>query len=68
MPTVLTLQQFCVECAQEQSFVQPECVEGHASDCPEWMCPDCGSAVLRVATHDVPRAGRRPTPVLLRSA
>lgn len=67
MPTVLTVVQYCAECTQERSFVQPECLDEHANDCPEWMCLDCGAAVLRVVTHDVPALRPLPRP-LLRSA
>jgi hypothetical protein len=30
-------------------FVQPPCADGHTDDggeCPEWICADCGAAVV----------------------
>jgi hypothetical protein len=30
-------------------FVQPPCADGHTEDggeCPEWICLDCGAALL----------------------
>ena len=39
----------CPTCDDITSFVQPPCVDGHTDDggeCPEWICADCGTAVL----------------------
>ncbi len=39
----------CVLCGQETLFEQPPCADGHTEDggeCPEWVCTDCGSALL----------------------
>jgi len=39
----------CPTCDDITSFVQPPCVDGHTDDggeCPEWICVDCGTAVL----------------------
>jgi len=45
MPTA-TIVRFCITCRGDVSFEQlPECLDGHA-DCPEWVCVECGDAVL----------------------
>jgi hypothetical protein len=39
----------CPTCGEDQDFVQPPCVDGHTADggeCPEWICADCGTAVV----------------------
>ena len=39
----------CPTCDDVTYFVQPPCVDGHVDDggeCPEWICADCGTAVL----------------------
>ena len=39
----------CPPCGEIREFVQPPCAEGHTEDggeCPEWICVDCGSALL----------------------
>ena len=39
----------CPDCGDVREFVQPPCADGHAEDggeCPEWVCADCGAAVL----------------------
>ncbi len=37
---------FCVSCAADASFEQPECVDEHGVDCPEWVCVACGDAFV----------------------
>ncbi len=37
---------FCSTCADDRTFEQPMCVEGHGGDCPEWCCLECGSALF----------------------
>jgi hypothetical protein len=37
---------FCSICQDEAVFDQPECVDGHGPDCPEWVCVQCGDAFL----------------------
>ena len=37
---------FCTTCRGDVSFEQPECADGHGSDCPEWVCLECGDALL----------------------
>ena len=37
---------WCAICGAEQPFEQPECADGHGSDCPEWVCSACGDALL----------------------
>jgi hypothetical protein len=39
----------CPPCGEIREFVQPPCADGHTDDggeCPEWICVDCGSAVV----------------------
>ena len=48
----------CPTCDDITSFVQPPCVDGHTDDggeCPEWICVDCGTAVV---AGDVPAIAR----------
>lgn len=37
---------YCPECADFGTFEQPPCVDGHGTDCPEWLCLICGMALL----------------------
>lgn len=49
-----TTLRFCVTCAADESFEQPECVDDHGVDCPEWVCVECGDAfVVGFADVDV---------------
>ncbi len=44
----------CPPCGEIREFVQPPCADGHTEDgglCPEWICVDCGTAVV---TGDAP--------------
>lgn len=43
MPTTV---RHCPGCTAEREFVQPPCADGHGSECPEWMCVECGTALL----------------------
>ena len=39
----------CPDCGEDRDFVQPPCTDGHTGDggvCPEWICADCGAAVI----------------------
>ncbi|MCZ2859853.1 hypothetical protein [Blastococcus sp. VKM Ac-2987] len=39
----------CPSCGDDRDFVQPPCIDGHTDDggeCPEWVCADCGSALV----------------------
>jgi hypothetical protein len=47
---------YCAVCGDEALFEQPPCVDGHDSDCPDWVCVACGSAVFGGA---LPVAERR---------
>ena len=38
--------QWCSTCRAEVLFEQPDCAEEHGADCPEWVCVQCGDAVL----------------------
>jgi hypothetical protein len=44
--TVTGIQSYCAECDREQQFEQPECVDDHGGDCPDWACVVCGSAIV----------------------
>lgn len=46
MGLAIVTTQWCVACATDQAFEQPPCPDGHGADCPEWLCLDCGSAVV----------------------
>jgi hypothetical protein len=35
----------CPVCQEERVVEQPPCPDEHAV-CPEWMCTDCGAALL----------------------
>jgi hypothetical protein len=37
---------YCPECQAEQLFEQPECVDDHGTDCPDWACVVCGFAIF----------------------
>ena len=37
---------FCATCRGDVSFEQPDCLEAHDEDCPEWVCVVCGEAVF----------------------
>jgi hypothetical protein len=37
---------YCPDCGRDAEFERPPCQDGHAGDCPEWCCVDCGSAVV----------------------
>lgn len=41
-----TTLRFCVTCAADASFEQPECIDEHGVDCPEWVCVQCGDALV----------------------
>jgi hypothetical protein len=46
----------CPACDDVTVFEQPPCGDGHTDDggeCPEWICADCGTAVV---VGDVPAA------------
>jgi hypothetical protein len=50
VPTVARLKLHCDVCAQLRPFELPPCVEGHGTDCPDWACTGCGSAVFLAPT------------------
>ena len=50
----------CPTCGADTDFEQPPCVDGHTDDggeCPEWVCTDCGTALVSGASPRVERAG-----------
>lgn len=36
----------CPTCQQLRAFEQPPCIDEHGGECPEWLCIDCGFALL----------------------
>ncbi|MGI8698143.1 MAG: hypothetical protein ACR2J0_03215 [Mycobacteriales bacterium] len=40
------LMRHCAICSDERRFEQPPCVDEHDLGCPEWVCVDCGAALL----------------------
>ena len=47
MPTAfVTIVRFCTTCRGDTAFEQPGCIDGHGVECPEWVCVECGDAVL----------------------
>jgi hypothetical protein len=36
----------CDTCLQVRIFEQPPCPDQHGSDCPEWVCASCRTAML----------------------
>jgi hypothetical protein len=43
---------YCTDCGRDTEFERPPCQDGHAGDCPEWCCVECGAAVLFGAVVD----------------
>ena len=37
---------YCGTCAAETVFERPLCTDGHGDLCAEWVCTDCGTAVI----------------------
>jgi hypothetical protein len=37
---------YCDACAAETVFERPWCTDGHGDLCAEWVCTDCGNAVI----------------------
>ncbi|MEP6464176.1 MAG: hypothetical protein ABJC62_12340 [Frankiaceae bacterium] len=37
---------YCSGCRDECAFERPPCADDHGGDCPEWICVECGFAVL----------------------
>ena len=35
----------CPGCRAERVVEQPPCLDGH-DDCPEWVCTECGTAIV----------------------
>lgn len=35
----------CFICGDERVVEQPPCLDGH-EECPEWVCVDCGTAIV----------------------
>ena len=43
---IVSIARFCTTCQADVAFEQPECLDEHGLDCPEWVCVECGNAVL----------------------
>lgn len=54
--TTTTVLRWCSTCRAEIGFEQPECLDGHGAECPEWACVQCGEAILIGWTEPVPAA------------
>lgn len=37
---------YCGTCAAETTYERPSCTDGHGDLCAEWVCTDCGTAVI----------------------
>jgi hypothetical protein len=46
MSTFAIVVRWCSTCQDEVTFEQPGCLDDHGLDCPEWVCVQCGDAVL----------------------
>lgn len=46
MTTYAALVRWCTTCEDDVAFEQPGCPDDHESDCPEWVCLQCGDALL----------------------
>ncbi len=44
----------CPECRDERPFEQPPCMDDHGADCPEWICVECGFAIMVGGVVDEP--------------
>jgi hypothetical protein len=54
--SIMTITSWCATCRAERFFERPECVDGHAVDCPEWACVECGEAIMMGFELADPRA------------
>ncbi len=46
LTATVTIVRFCNTCRGDVPFEQPGCLDAHDSDCPEWVCVECGEAVI----------------------
>lgn len=46
----------CTICSTERRFEQPPCADEHDPNCPEWVCVDCGAALLVGVLEAAPAA------------
>lgn len=60
MTTFASVVRWCSGCAADVAFEQPGCVDGHETDCPEWVCVECGEAFLIGFTLPDPRLPAPP--------
>jgi hypothetical protein len=63
VPTLVTALMHCTSCDGERAFEQPDCVDGHGGDCPDWVCAECGAgvvtAVIATTSRESPATLRR---------
>ncbi|MDQ1620881.1 MAG: hypothetical protein QOE19_3450 [Actinomycetota bacterium] len=43
---IMTITSWCATCRDEVAFENPECLDEHGADCPEWACVECGEAIM----------------------
>ena len=46
LTAAVTVVRFCTTCDGEVPFEQPACLDGHGPGCPEWVCVQCGDALV----------------------
>ena len=46
LTATVTIVRFCTTCRGDVPFEQPGCLDFHGTDCPEWVCLECGEAVI----------------------
>jgi hypothetical protein len=46
MTTTAAVLRWCATCGSDVTFEQPECLDEHEGECPEWLCQRCGEAFL----------------------
>ena len=44
--TTTAVQRWCATCGSDVTFEQPDCIDEHEGDCPEWVCIRCDEACL----------------------
>jgi hypothetical protein len=60
MTTTAAVPRWCATCGSDVTFEQPECIDEHEGECPEWACVRCGEAFL--VGFALPERRARPRP------
>ena len=60
MTTTAAVLRWCATCGSDVTFEQPECLDEHEGECPEWLCQRCGEAFLVGFAMPQLGSGRRP--------